>query len=73
MYRTASPKTELRIRENVVLVHKFHHFFFAMTFSNIFESIGSREMCRKSFIEFGEEILGIGMIAAVLKLSENDF
>ena len=40
-----------------------------MIFSNIFENIGSREIGRKSFIEFGEEILGIGMIliAAVLK------
>ena len=44
-----------------------------MIFSNIFVNIGSREMGRKSFIEFGEEILGIGMIAAVLKLSGNDF
>ena len=44
-----------------------------MIFLNIFENIGSREIGRKSFIEFGEEILGIEMIAAVLKLSENDF
>ena len=44
-----------------------------MTFSNIFENIGSREMGRKSFIEFGEEILETGMIAAFLKLSGNDF
>ena len=44
-----------------------------MIFSNIFENIESREIGRKSFNEFGDEILGIGMIAAVLKLSRNDF
>ena len=47
--------------------------FSAMIFSNIFENIGSREIGQKSFIEFGEELLGIGMIAAVSKLSGNDF
>ena len=39
-----------------------------MIFSNIFENIESRKIGRKSFIEFEEEILGIGMIAAVIKL-----
>ena len=46
-----------------------------MIFTRIFENIGtgSWEMGRKSFIESGEKILGIGIIAAVLKLSGNVF
>ena len=42
-----------------------------MIFANIFESIGCREMGRKSSIEFGKEILEREIIAAVLILSGN--